>query len=81
MIIDLHETRFRTVEQVRAILEGTEALEFVVPTDTYARCAWISLVLGRLRYRQMKQAKRASRGHLKKVHGRPGFARISIHDG
>ncbi|TDA48794.1 hypothetical protein [Burkholderia pyrrocinia] len=58
MIIDLNETRVRTVEQVRAILEGTEALEFVVPTDTYARCAWIASVLGHLHYRQMKRANR-----------------------
>ncbi|MFK0380319.1 SAVED domain-containing protein [Pandoraea sp. NPDC090278] len=42
MIIDLNETRVCTVEQVRAILEGTETHDFVVPTNTHARCVWIS---------------------------------------
>jgi hypothetical protein len=53
MIIDLNETRIRTVEQVRAVLEGTRTLEFVPAANAHARCAWIASVLGRLHYRQM----------------------------
>lgn len=76
MIIDLNETRVRTVEQVRAILEGTESLEFLVPTGTYARCAWIASVLGRLHYRQMK---RANRGLVLRYLGRfSGFSRAHV---
>jgi len=47
MIIDLNETRTRTIEQVRAIVEGTETLELGPAKDAHARCAWIASVLGR----------------------------------
>jgi hypothetical protein len=58
MIIDLNETRIRTVEQVRTVLKGTQTLEFVPATDTYERCAWIASVLGRRHYRHMTRANR-----------------------
>lgn len=58
LIIDLHETRIRTVKQMRAILEGTETSDFVPATSAHARCAWSASVLGRLHYRQMTHPNR-----------------------
>jgi hypothetical protein len=58
MLIDLNETRIRTVQQVRAVLDGTQTLEFTPALDAYERCAWIGTVLARLRYRHMRRANR-----------------------
>ena len=55
MIISLNEVRIRTLEQVRAVLDGTETLEFTPASSPWARNAWITSVLGRLHYRQMKR--------------------------
>ncbi|MDF3882982.1 hypothetical protein [Cupriavidus basilensis] len=38
MIIDFNETRVRTIEQVRVMIDGTETLEFF-PPRTHTRAA------------------------------------------
>lgn len=76
MIIDLNETRIRTIEQARAIFDGTETLEFEPATNAHARCAWVASVLGRLHYRQMK---RNNRGLvLRYLRGFSGFSRAHV---
>ncbi|EDZ99903.1 integrase, catalytic region, partial [Burkholderia sp. H160] len=58
MIIDLNETTIRTLEQVRAVLDGTEKLEFAPATDTQARYAWVESVLRRFGYGYLKRPER-----------------------
>ena len=53
MVIDMNEAQVRTVEQVRQVLEGTQALEFRRAEDDEGRYSWIESVLGRLEYRQL----------------------------
>lgn len=55
MIIDLDETRIRTPEQVRAVLDGIQTLDFTPAANAPARCAWIVSVLARLSYRELKR--------------------------
>ena len=47
MVIDMNEAQVRTLEQVRQVLAGTQALEFQATADVGARYAWIELVLRR----------------------------------
>jgi len=54
MIIDLDESRIRTVARVRAVLEGTYPLDFTPAADASARVEWVAVVLRRLRYRHLK---------------------------
>ena len=59
MVIDMNEAQVRTVEQVRQVLEGTQALEFQrAPDDDEQRYAWIEAVLRRFDYRQLKRGDR-----------------------
>nr|WP_159373709.1 hypothetical protein [Cupriavidus taiwanensis] len=51
MIINLDESRIRTLAQVRAVLDGTQVLDFTPATDAQARCDWMAAVLRRLYYR------------------------------
>jgi hypothetical protein len=51
MVIDMNETQVRTLEQVRQVLLGTEALQFRRPEDEEGRYAWIESVLKRFAYR------------------------------
>ena len=48
MVIDMNEAQVRTVEQVRQVLEGTQALQFQAARDDEGRYAWIDAVLRRL---------------------------------
>lgn len=41
MVIDMNEVQVRTVEQVREVLQGTQALEFRGAQDDEGRYAWI----------------------------------------
>lgn len=56
MVIDMDEAQVRTVEQVRQVLAGTQALQFRVAQDDEGRYAWIAAVLRRLGYRQLGRA-------------------------
>jgi len=76
MIISLNETKIRTIEQLRAILDGTETLEFTPAEDARARCGWIESVLIRFDYRQLK---RPDRGLLLSYLRRfSGFSRAHV---
>lgn len=59
MVIDMNEAQVRTVEQVRQVLEGTQALEFRRAEDDEGRYRWIGAVLRRFDYRQLPRGDRA----------------------
>lgn len=70
MVIDMDEAQVRTLEQVRQVLEGTQALEFRRAEDDEGRYAWIESVLRRLEYRQLKRGDRgAVLGYLQRLSG------------
>ncbi|MBC8720616.1 transposase family protein [Paraburkholderia sp. 31.1] len=76
MVIHLNETQIRTLEQVRAVLDGTQALVFAPATDAGARCEWIASVLKRFRYGHLK---RGDRGLLLRYLRRfGGFSRAHL---
>ena len=54
----MNETQVRTLELVRRVVEGTEALEFRRCEDDEGRYAWIESVLGRFDYRQLPRPDR-----------------------
>lgn len=61
MVIDMNETQVRTLEQVRQVLEGTQALEFrTAEDDDEQRYAWIERVLRRLGSRQLGRSDRGA---------------------
>ena len=47
MVIDMNEGQVRTLEQVRQVVAGTQALEFRRAEDDEGRYAWIESVLRR----------------------------------
>ena len=58
MVIDMNEAQVRTLEQVRQVLAGTQALEFQAAADDGARYAWIESVLRRFEYRRLARSER-----------------------
>jgi transposase InsO family protein len=56
MVIDMNEAQVRTLEQVRQVVAGTQALEFRGAQDDEGRYAWIEQVLRRFGYRQLGRA-------------------------
>jgi len=58
MVIDMNEAQVRTLDQVRQVVAGTQALEFRRAEDDEGRYAWIDQVLRRLGYRQLGRADR-----------------------
>jgi transposase InsO family protein len=60
MVIDMNEAQVRTVEQVRQVLAGTQAVEFGRAQDDEGCYAWIEQVLSRLGYRQLGRADRGA---------------------
>ncbi|MBK6787429.1 MAG: transposase family protein [Betaproteobacteria bacterium] len=54
----MNEAQVRTVEQVRQVLAGTQALEFRAAEDDDGRYRWIEAVLWRLDYRLLRRADR-----------------------
>jgi transposase InsO family protein len=58
MVIDMIEAQVRTLEQVRQVLAGTQAMEFRGAADDEGRYAWIEQVLSRFGYRQLGRADR-----------------------
>jgi transposase InsO family protein len=76
MVIDMNEVQVRTVEQVREVLQGTQALEFRGAQDDEGRYAWIQGVLQRLAYRQLKRGDRGVvRAYLQRL---SGYSRAQI---
>ena len=45
MVIDMNEAQVRTLDQVRQVVAGTQALEFSRVQDDEGRYGWIGLVL------------------------------------
>lgn len=60
MVIDMNEAQVRTVELVRQVLEGTQALQFRAAEDDEGRYRWIDTVLRRLGYRQLGRSERGA---------------------
>ena len=58
MVIDMNETQVRTLDQVREVLAGTQALELRAVADETERYAWIEMALKRFDYRCLKRADR-----------------------
>ena len=58
MVIDMNEAQVRTIEQMRLVLGGTQALEFKQAGDDTGRYAWIDAVLRRVDYCQLVRAER-----------------------
>ena len=54
----MNEAQVRTLEQVRQVVAGTQALQFKAAQDESGRYAWIDAVLRRFDYRQLKRAER-----------------------
>lgn len=76
MVIDMNETQVRTLEQVRQVLEGTEALQFQRPGDDAGRYAWIESVLRRFGYRYLSRPDRgAVLAYLQRL---SGYSRAQI---
>ena len=57
-MIDMNEAQVSTVEKMRQVLAGTQALEFRQAGDDAGRYAWIDAVLRRMDYRQLKRPER-----------------------
>ena len=45
MVIDMNEGQVRSLEQVRQVLHGTQALQFRQAEDDEGRYAWIGSIL------------------------------------
>ena len=58
MVIDMNEAQVCSLEQVRQVLAGTQALEFRQADDDEGRYAWVESVLGRLNYRVLPRGDR-----------------------
>lgn len=58
MVIDMNEAQVRTLEQVRQVLAGTQAMEFQAAGGDEGRYAWIETVLKRFDYRHLARADR-----------------------
>ena len=56
MVIDMNEAQVCTLEQVRQVVAGTQALEVRGAQDDAGRYAWIEQVLRRFGYRQLGRA-------------------------
>jgi transposase InsO family protein len=76
MVIDMNEAQVRTLEQVRQVVAGTQALEFRRTEDDAGRYAWIELVLRRFDYRHLKRAERGQvLAYLQRL---SGFSRAQL---
>ena len=70
MVIDMNEAQVRTLEQVRQVVAGTQALEFRRAEDDEGRYGWIEQVLRRFEYRRLGRAdKGAVLAYLQRLSG------------
>jgi transposase InsO family protein len=76
MVIDMNEAQVRTLEQVRQVLAGTQALEFRGAEDDEGRYAWIESVLRRFDYRQLPRQQRGT--VLAYVQRLSGYSRAQV---
>jgi hypothetical protein len=56
MIIDMNNDQVGTLEQVREVVAGTQALRFKAAQKDAGRYAWIGTILKRLDYRRLERA-------------------------
>jgi len=76
MVIDMNEAQVRTLQQVRQVLAGTQAMEFQAAADDTGRYAWIDSVLRRFEYRWLPRADRgAVLAYLQRL---SGYSRAQI---
>ncbi len=61
MIIEVNESQIRSLDQVRAILDGTHTLDFAPAASPGERHEWVAQVLRRFRYDQLKRPHRGTR--------------------
>jgi len=54
----MNEAQVRTIEQMREVLAGTQALQFTPTQDDAGRYGWIEAVLRRIGYRQLPRVSR-----------------------
>lgn len=54
----MNEAQVRTVEQMREVLSGTQAVQFTAPSDDADRYGWIEGVLRRIAYRSLPRTSR-----------------------
>jgi len=76
MVIDMNESQIRTLDQVRAFLNGTLAVEFKPQGDDTARYQHISEVLRRFGYHRLKRAERG--WVLRYLRATCGFSRAQL---
>jgi transposase InsO family protein len=60
MVIDMNEAQVRTLEQVRQVVGGTQALEFRRAENDAGRYVWIAAVLRRFEYGRLGRADRGT---------------------
>ena len=72
----MNEVQVRTVEQVRQVVAGTQALQFQRALDDTGRYAWIQSVLGRFDYARLKRPDRGA--VLAYVQRLSGFSRAQV---
>ena len=58
MMIDMNKAQVRTLEQVRQVLAGTQALEFQATADDAGRHGWVEAVLRRFDYARLARSDR-----------------------
>ncbi|MGF6597621.1 transposase InsO family protein [Paraburkholderia sp. GAS448] len=58
MIVNLNESQIRALDQVRAVLDGTQTLDFAPAASPSKRREWVGSVLRRFRYNQLKRPHR-----------------------
>ena len=76
MVIDMNEAQVRTLEQVRQVVAGTQALEFRQAQDDEGRYGWIEQVLRRFGYRQLGRADKGA--VLAYVQHLSGYSRAQV---
>lgn len=76
MVIDMNEAQVCTVEQVRQVLEGTQALQFRGAEEDEGRYRWVEAVLRRLDYRQLGRLDRGA--VLAYVQRLSGYSRAQV---
>jgi len=75
-VIDINEAQVRTLQQVRQVLAGTQAIEFKAASNDAGRYAWIESVLRRFDYRQMARGGRGAM--LTYVQRLSGYSRAQV---
>ena len=70
MVIDMNDKALKTVAQVRAFLNGTEAVQFEPIGEDHERYAFIAAVLTRLGYRPPPAARQGRRDALSALYHR-----------